>query len=77
MPGDIPDHNDHHSLHPYVWLFAKEKEAVEEALNVVREAGGKINYPDKKAFQDKVKPMYELYNGTSIYDLISDISEIE
>ncbi len=53
------------------------KEAVEEALRVFREAGGKINYPDKAPFRESVKSMYELYRGTPIYDLIQEISAIE
>ena len=53
------------------------KEAVEKALKVFLEAGGKINYPDKEPFREKVKSMYELYKGTSIYDLIQEISAIQ
>jgi tripartite ATP-independent transporter DctP family solute receptor len=53
------------------------KEAVDKALKVFLEAGGKINYPDKEPFREKVKSMYELYNGTSIYDLIQEISAIQ
>ncbi|MBC8182701.1 TRAP transporter substrate-binding protein [candidate division KSB1 bacterium] len=53
------------------------KEAVEKALKVFQEAGGKINYPDKEPFREKVKSMYERYKGTTIYDLIQEISAIQ
>ena len=53
------------------------KEAVDKALKVFLEAGGKINYPDKEPFRENVKSMYELYKDTSIYDLIQEISAIQ
>jgi len=53
------------------------KEGVDEALRIFKEAGGKINYPDKELFREKVKSMYELYKGTSIYDLIQEINAIQ
>ncbi len=53
------------------------KQAVDEALRVVQEAGVEINYPDKALFREKVKTMYELYKGTPIYDLIQEIQAIK
>ena len=53
------------------------KEAVNEAMAVVQEAGVEIIYPDKKPFREKVKSMHESYKGTSIYDLIQEIEAIE
>jgi TRAP-type C4-dicarboxylate transport system substrate-binding protein len=53
------------------------KDAVATALKIVQEAGVKIYYPDKEPFREKVKSMYDLYKGTSIYDLIQEISAIQ
>ena len=53
------------------------KEAVDEALRVVQEAGVEVIYPDKAPFREKVKSMHESYKGTSIYDLIREIKAIE
>ncbi|MEJ2543263.1 MAG: TRAP transporter substrate-binding protein DctP [Calditrichaceae bacterium] len=53
------------------------KEATEEALKAVQEAGVKVTYPDKTPFLEAVKPMHDSYKGTPIYDLIQEISNIE
>ncbi|MBN1781209.1 TRAP transporter substrate-binding protein [bacterium] len=53
------------------------KEAVEEAMTVVQEAGVKVLYPDKAPFREKVKTMYESYRGTPIYDLIQEITAVQ
>jgi len=53
------------------------KEAVQEALKVVQEAGVQIIHPDKTPFREKVIPMYESFKGTPIYDLIQEIKAIE
>lgn len=52
------------------------KEASDEALRAVQEAGVEIIYPDKKPFQEAVKPMHESYAGTPMYDLIKEITAI-
>lgn len=47
-------------------------EAEKEALEAVEKAGVTIIYPDKTAFAEKVKPMYELYKeDEKLYDLIA------
>ena len=53
------------------------KEATEEALNAVQEAGVEIIYPDKEPFLEAVKSMHNSYKGTALYDLIQEISKIE
>jgi len=53
------------------------KEAVEEALGVVQEAGVQIIHPDKGPFREKVRPMHESYKGTPIYTLIQAIEAIQ
>ncbi len=53
------------------------KEASDEALKAVQEAGVQVIYPDKTPFQESVKEMHESYKGTSIYSLIQQISEIQ
>jgi len=53
------------------------KEASDDALNAVKEAGVEIINPDKKPFQESVKEMHESYKGTPIYDLINEINSIE
>lgn len=52
------------------------KEASDEALRAVQEAGVEIIYPDKTPFQEAVKPMHESYAGTPMYDLIKEIAAI-
>ena len=50
------------------------KEAVEEALAAVQEAGVEIIYPDKEAFAEAVAPMYETFRSQPVvYDLIQRI----
>lgn len=49
-------------------------EAEEEAMRVVEEAGVKINRPDKRKFEEKVRPIYENYRDEpEVYQLIQDI----
>lgn len=52
-------------------------EASDEALKAVQEAGVEVIFPDKSLFQKSVKEMHESYRGTSIYDLINEINNIE
>ena len=37
------------------------KEATNEAMKVVKEAGIEVNYPDKEPFIERLRPMYEQY----------------
>jgi tripartite ATP-independent transporter DctP family solute receptor len=49
-------------------------EAEEEAMRVVEEAGVKVNKPDKKKFEERVRPIYENYRDEpEVYQLIQDI----
>jgi len=52
------------------------KNASDEALAAVKEAGVEIIYPDKTPFQNSVNEMHESYKGTPIYSLIKQINEI-
>lgn len=53
------------------------KEASEEALREVQQAGVEIIYPDKAPFRESVRGMHESYKGTAIYDLIQVIQGME
>lgn len=54
------------------------KEASQEALNKVREAGVEISRPDRTVFAEKVAPLYEEYRSDpAIYQLIKDIKAVE
>jgi len=53
------------------------KERSKSSLAVAEAAGVRINRPDKKAFREKVAPMYEEYNGTEIGELIERIKAVE
>ena len=54
------------------------KEASEEALRAVQEAGVEVIYPDKTLFAEKVAPIYESYRTDStIYALIQLIRAVE
>lgn len=53
------------------------KEACDEALAAVKEAGVEVIYPDKTPFEDAVRKMHAAYKGTPIYDLIQEISAIK
>ena len=54
------------------------KEASEEALRAVQEAGVEVIYPDKTPFAEKVAPIYESYRSEpEIYDLIQRIRAVE
>nr|WP_246202725.1 TRAP transporter substrate-binding protein [Fulvivirga lutimaris] len=49
-------------------------EAEEEAMRVVEEAGVKVNRPDKRKFEEMVRPIYENYRDEpEVYKLIQDI----
>jgi len=53
------------------------KEASEEALRAVQEAGVEVIYPDKTLFAEKVAPIYESYRAEpEIYDLIQRIRQV-
>ena len=52
-------------------------ESVKESLEIVQEAGVKINYPDKDLFREKVKSIYEGYKSNeTIYSYIQRIQAI-
>jgi tripartite ATP-independent transporter DctP family solute receptor len=53
------------------------KEASDEALREVQKGGVEIIYPDKAPFRGAVHEMHESYRGSSIYDLIQEIGQIE
>lgn len=52
-------------------------ESEQESLDKVQAAGVTIIRPDKKLFQDAVRPMWEKYNGTELGDLIRKIQEVQ
>ena len=52
-------------------------ESVKESLEIVQEAGVKINYPDKDLFREKVKSIYEGYKSNeTIYSYIQRIKAL-
>lgn len=54
------------------------KEASDEAMRVVQEAGVQVHYPDKQPFIDKVQSIYESYKDQpEIYNLLQEIKEVE
>ncbi|UCF66006.1 MAG: TRAP transporter substrate-binding protein [bacterium] len=53
------------------------KESSDEALREVQKAGVEIIHPDKTPFRASVREMHESYRGTSIYDLIKEIENIQ
>lgn len=54
------------------------KEATEEALAKVQEAGVEVLYPDKKPFMDKIQSLIEDYrNQPEIWNIIQQIKEIK
>jgi len=56
-----------------VWAAAET-----EALEAVKAAGVKINYPDKSPFADKVAGIYERYkDDPEIYELIQQIQAVK
>lgn len=53
------------------------KEVSDEDLKKVEEEGVKIYHPDKAPFRDKVKKMYESYNGTPVGDIVKRIDAVQ
>ena len=53
------------------------KQASNEALRAVQEAGVEVIYPDKTPFRQSVRDMHNSYRGTSIYDLIKEIDAVK
>lgn len=55
------------------------REACEEALRAVQEAGVTVTYPDKTPFREAVRPMHESYRekAPEIYRLIQEIENVE
>ncbi len=52
-------------------------QATEDALDVVRNAGVEVIYPDKTPFAEKVKAMHDSIKGQPAYDLIQTIRTME
>ena len=53
-------------------------ESEKESLEIVKEAGVTIIYPDKEPFSDKVTELLESYReNEKLYDLITRIREVE
>lgn len=53
------------------------KEATEEALKKVKEAGVEISYPDRSVFARKVAPLYEEYRSEpAVYRLVQQIKGV-
>ncbi|MBN2281107.1 MAG: TRAP transporter substrate-binding protein [Candidatus Marinimicrobia bacterium] len=53
------------------------KQSSDESLEAVRKAGVQVLYPDKTKFQEAVQPLKDSYKGTSIYELLETINNIE
>jgi TRAP-type C4-dicarboxylate transport system substrate-binding protein len=53
------------------------KEASNHALAEVQKAGVEVIYPDKTPYREAVRTMHESYRGTTIFDLIREIENIE
>ena len=53
------------------------KEASDDALIKIQEAGVEVIYPEKAPFRDAVKAMHEGYKGTDVYRLIEEIQTTE
>jgi len=54
------------------------REASDEALRLVQEAGVEVVYPDKTLFADKVEPLYEAYRDEpEMFELIEAIRQTE
>jgi tripartite ATP-independent transporter DctP family solute receptor len=51
------------------------REATQNALREVRNSGVEVFRPDKRPFQDAVKPLYDSYRGTALGTLIQRIRE--
>lgn len=52
-------------------------EAEQSDLKSVEEAGVKIIHPDKQAFRDSVKSVWDEFEGTDIGELIKQIQEVQ
>lgn len=54
------------------------EQSEKESLKKVKEAGVKINYPDKEPFAKKVEPMIESYRmEPELYDLVQRIKAVK
>ncbi len=53
------------------------QEASAKALAEVQQAGVQVIYPDKRPFQQAVQEMLASYKGTSIYELVQAIQNIQ
>lgn len=53
------------------------KQASDEALREVHEAGVEVIYPDKTPFRQSVQEMHNSYRGTPIFDLIQEIDAVQ
>ena len=70
------------------WLEAAVRSSVEEqrrlwraasreALAEIRAAGVEVIEPDKGTFRRAVRPLFDSYQGTTVYDLLSAIERVE
>ena len=53
------------------------KKETQKCLEAMEAEGVEIIYPDKKPFEEKVRPLLERYKGTKIGDLVDRIREIQ
>ena len=53
------------------------KKVSDEDLKKVEEAGVKIYHPDKAPFREKVKQMYESYEGKPVGDIVKRIDAVK
>lgn len=53
-------------------------ESEQHSLQMVKEAGVQVSYPDKQPFMEMVQPLYEAYKQDErLYDLIKKIQELQ
>jgi tripartite ATP-independent transporter DctP family solute receptor len=52
-------------------------EAEKNDIKIVKEAGVKVSYPDKKPFQDSVRSIWKEFEGTKIGELIKQIQKVK
>ncbi|MBX2993009.1 MAG: TRAP transporter substrate-binding protein [Bacteroidetes bacterium] len=65
--------HDAEELQKKIW-----KEASDDALQKVKEAGVQVSYPDRSVFADKVAPMYEQYKSDpQVYELLQQIKNLK
>jgi TRAP-type C4-dicarboxylate transport system substrate-binding protein len=53
------------------------KEESDKCLKLAQEKGVKIYYPDKAPFRNKVKKMYDSFDGTPVADIVKQIDAVK